>query len=82
MIAFHPSLDKIVAYKKGSGSIEILLEMKVSEMESCVRSCTTTAFANALGFFTKSKKYFILRTKIEKLLFYSGAKKIIWSKDF
>jgi hypothetical protein len=50
----NENLDKIISYAKKKNSYEILEEMSLKDMDSCVRSCGTAAFSKAKGFFTKS----------------------------
>ena len=52
---FNENLEQILAIKKDGSKIEIFDTMNIKEMDSCVRSCTTLAFSNAKGLFTKSK---------------------------
>jgi len=52
---FNESLETISAIKKDGQKFDIFDTMSIKEMDSCVRSCTTSAFANSKGLFTRSK---------------------------
>jgi len=52
IIVFNETYDTILSkIKKDKEESEVKESMKIKDMESCVRSCSSKAFSNAKGFF-------------------------------
>ena len=54
-MCFNSDMSEISAYKKDGSKIDVLDKMNIKDFDQCVRSCTTQAFSNASGIFTRSK---------------------------